>query len=823
MTAGDLGAGALGGIGAAGAAFGGLSAAVFVRLADAGKLRSAVRRMAADLLEMRMYLDEPRVVVRAQWDVVKANGRMLAGLALPLAVMGPLMYMAGAAMEGMYGRAPLERGEAAVVTAGWRGGEAPAGGATLRARGCVTVETPGVRVARLNEESWRIRATGDCAAAIEMEAGGRTDVLDVSAGSGWARARRYGGWEARLLDPLGERLGTGGVAWVAIGYRRAVIAGWSWPWWFTLFALAGGAAYAWIHGRWRRAGGVAMAALMAAGAARAETKTPVVLISIDTLRADHLGIYGYRKARTPNLDALARGGTVFDEAFCQAPLTLPSHASMFTSTYPFASGVEENAEVLPPGLETLAGVLKSHGYATAGFVGSAMLAKGLGLEAGFDLYDSPFRMGGSDGADIRVRRDGALVVRAAEAWMAAQRGAAFAFVHLFDLHTPYPSGRVEPEAGEYDARIEYVDRLVGNLRAALEKDGWWRKALVVLVSDHGEGLGDHGEASHGYFVYRSTVRVALIVHWPEGSARLGARVAEPVGLIDVAPGILEFLGIAAPSRFQGRSFLEPEKGASAISESVYARDQFGWAALRAAERGRWRYIEAPRPELYDVMVDPGEARNVAAAHPKEAAALRAELGNDLARYRPHGPTQAASGAKAALESLGYVAGGGKARESGADPKDRLGEYKRFESGLEAMYAGRLQQAETAFSAVLRQDATNIPARGDLGDCYRRAGRWDDASREWDEALRRDPKYAPAAEAMGEMWLERKQYEKARRAFERLIEIDARSYAGQFGLGVAEERLGRKEEARKHLKAACALEPNRAACAAQLNALDHPAR
>ncbi len=830
MTAVELGVGALAGLGAAGLVCGVVSVAVFAWLADGEAMRRAARRMAADLLEMRLYLDEPGVVLGAQRDLLGANGRMLQAVAKPLAVLAPAMFLIGAVLDGIYGRAPLKVGEAAVVTVAWRGEGGGQGSAVLRARGCVAVETPGVRVPSRAQVSWRIRAAGACKGTLEVVDGGNVVQQSVAVEGGWARERRYGGLVGYLLDPLGGPVGDGRIRWIETGYREAAIAGWAWPWWFGLFTLAAGGAFAVLSRRAMAKAARAAAVLVAAAGLGRAAEAPVIVISIDTLRADHLGVYGYKKARTPNLDAMAEGGTVFDDASCQIPLTLPSHASMFTSTYPFENGVEENAERLPPGRETLAAVLKARGYATAAFVGSAMLGREYGLDAGFDVYDSPFRMpagGGAGLAEMKVRRDGALVVRSAEAWMEAMRGRkVFVFVHLFDLHTPYPSGRVEPETAEYDARLEYVDRVVGRFRQALEKGGWWGRSVVVVMSDHGEGLGEHGEASHGYFNYRSTVRVALMVHWPAGAAKLGARVKTPVGLIDVAPGILDLLGAPAPRAFRGRSLIAAARvGGPVLSESVYARDQFGWAALRSIQDGRWRYIQAPKPELYDVASDAGEKKNAAAERRPEAEKMRSELAKAMETGARSAAARADSGAgtKEMLESLGYVAGGGAGRGSGADPKDRLGEFQRFEKGLEAMYAGRLKEAEGALGAVLSADGGNVPARGDLGDCYRREGRWAEAAREWEEALRRDPKYAPAAEALGEMWLGRKEYEKARRAFERLVEIDARSYAGQFGLGLADERLGRTEEARKHVEAACGIEPGRAACAAELRELGAPKR
>ena len=363
-----------------------------------------------------------------------------------------------------------------------------------------------------------------------------------------------------------------------------------------------------------------------AAAPDARQPPSVILISIDTLRADHVGAYGYHRIATPNIDSFARGGTLFANVACQTPLTLPSHTSLFTSTYPFENGIQENAELVPPGAVTLAGVLRSRGYKTAAFIGSVFLERQMGLDQGFDTYDSPFNFeafsplsgemffGGVENPySVRDRRDGALVVAAALRWMTANRGQpVFVFIHLFDLHTPYSL----PEAAarrkgisRYDAQLEYADEQMGRLKRALAQGGWWDRSLAVLLSDHGEGLGDHGESSHGYFIYQSTLQVPLIFHWPAGFAGQPSRVQRPAGLIDVAPTILDFLRVPAPASFEGTSLLGAAPRA-VYSESLHTHDSFGWAPLRSVRLGAYKYIEAPRPELYDLEKDPDERNNI---------------------------------------------------------------------------------------------------------------------------------------------------------------------------------------------------------------------
>jgi arylsulfatase A-like enzyme len=485
------------------------------------------------------------------------------------------------------------------------------------------------------------------------------------------------------------------------------------------------------------------------------------------LRADHLSAYGYRAISTPNIDAFARNGTLFTDVNSQIPLTLPSHTSLFTSTWPFQNGIEENGEVVPAGAVTLASVLQSRGYKTAAFIGSSLLGRGAGLDRGFDEYDSPFgspAAGAESPYSTRVRRDGALVLRAATQWLTAHKGQpAFVFIHLFDLHAPYRlhqvPGSALPETVGYDAEIGYVDQIMGRFEQALEQNGWWQRSLIVLLADHGESLGEHGESSHGYFAYQSTLHVPLIVHWPDGSQNYPARTTKAAGLIDVAPTILEALHLPPQSSFEGASLMKfDETPAHAVySESVYARDQFRWAALRALRIGQWKLVDAPRAELYDLEKDPRELSNIVRANSAEATTLRAELSKLLARYASNGKApvtpklDTSNGTRTALESLGYLSGNqrNKSATDGPDPKDRLPEYRLFEKSLDAFYAHRLDAAISGLRRVLAQDAGNLPARGTLGQVYLSAGKPEAAVREWKAALGVDPAFTPAAEALAE--------------------------------------------------------------------------
>jgi choline-sulfatase len=612
---------------------------------------------------------------------------------------------------------------------------------------------------------------------------------------------------------------------------------------------------------WHRRVGIAagIAATVFAGITRAAT--PVILISVDTLRADRLGVYGYKGARTPNIDALARNGTLFAQAGSQIPLTLPSHTSLFTSSYPFETEVEENGERVPSAAVTLASVLQAHGYKTAAFIGSCLLNREMGLSRGFDFYDSPFSLQSGVAENpysLRVRRDGALVVRAARQWLDANRGeTVFAFIHLFDLHTPYsaPAAAGRTGSAAYDAELEYADQAIGRLRQALEQGGWWERSLVILLADHGESLGDHGEASHGYFIYQSTLRVPLIVHWPPNSGEHPARVEEPVGLIDVAPTVLGLLHIAAPPSFHGVNLMNAVPQA-VYSESMYTRDAFQWAPLRGLRVGSHvesrigsqvgssvvsqagssvvshvesrQYIRAPRAELYDLQADPGELTNIAAANAPEAHSFEEQLGKLLAQFAPK---RSAPGpdilplARGALESLGYLGGGAHTggRGAGPDPKDKLAEYNLYEKALAALYGGRPDSAIAGFRAALAEGPHNTLARYYLGDAYLRSGKPDDALREWTAALAFDPEYAPADEAIGALWLARQDYARARSFFEQALAVAPQDYAAQLELGMVAQRQGQFKEALQRFETACKAAPEDSECGQPLQALREKAK
>jgi arylsulfatase A-like enzyme/Tfp pilus assembly protein PilF len=586
----------------------------------------------------------------------------------------------------------------------------------------------------------------------------------------------------------------------------------------------------------------------------------IILISVDTLRADRLSCYGYRGRPTPHIDAIAKGGTLFSQVSSQAPLTLPSHVSLLTSSYPFSNGITDNGQQLGPNAVTLATLLKSRGYRTAAFVGGFVLDRRFGLNQGFDFYDSPFdlhRRRGIDPGD--VKRLGEEVVRAANHWLEENSSQPFfLFLHLYDLHTPYdlPAALRQRFPGPgYEAELAYVDEVLGGFWSALAQQRLLEKALVVFTSDHGESLGDHGESTHGYFIYQSTLRVPLIIHWPSGSKGFAARVDEPASLLDVAPTILQFAGIARPSEFQGRSLLgwsteRPPGGAEEVySESLYARNHFGCSSLQSLRLGRYKYIEAPRPEFYDLAKDPGETQNLYPFKKSLALSLRERLQALRSRFRVTRSAESRTlspEAVAALNSLGYVAvshAASNPTESRPDPKDRIADSESYSRALALVASGRLteanlrlEQLRTKFPEVidirlslgvnqqrlkqhkeatenfrqaLKQDPLCVLAHFNLAVSYSELQQLDDAIKELQAVLAIAPYYTRADELLGTLWLQKKDYERARAHFNHLLATAPEDYTAHYNLGVLATLEGKWSEGERHLRSALATDPKSA--------------
>jgi tetratricopeptide (TPR) repeat protein len=589
-------------------------------------------------------------------------------------------------------------------------------------------------------------------------------------------------------------------------------------------------------------------ALLFCSTVRAQPSTPVILISVDTLRADHLS-----RRQTPHIDSLAREGTLFSQVSTPFPLTLPAHAALFTSTYPFGNGVTDNGVPLGLSAITLATILKKAGYRTAAFVSSFVLDRRFGLSRGFDVYDSPFDLHNKTTIGVGDRkRPGAQVAEAASHWLESNSNAPFfLFLHLYDLHAPYdlppdPSQR-HGETG-YSAELTYVDKVLGDFLTALDRRGLLQKTLIVFTSDHGEGLGEHGESSHGYFIYQSTLHVPLIMHWPVGAKRTAQRrVDEPASLLDVAPTILDAIGVARPGEMRGRSLLGARAPEDVYSESTYARYHFGCATLRSLRSGPYKYIDAPKPELFDLSSDPGELKNLYDQQRAKAAALREKMaavraGSSVSRTgSPASPTPETI---RILRSLGYLSGSTGSRiEPHVDPKDRIGDFEKYLGALGLASAGKLAESDglletlrdklpdlvdlraslglneqrlgendkaaVEFKRAIEIEPSNAAAHFELGSCYFRLGRRNDAIQQLKAALALEPWYTRADEALADLYIQNKDFAAARAHLNHLLSVDPNSYTAHFNLGVLAAMGQNWSEAQQQMLAAIRTDPNSA--------------
>jgi len=460
----------------------------------------------------------------------------------------------------------------------------------------------------------------------------------------------------------------------------------------------------------------------------------VLLVTLDTTRADRLGCYGYAGARTPRLDRLAAEGVRFEHAFADAPITLPSHASLLTGLHPFEHGVRNNGNfTLPDRFETLATVLGRRGYRTAAFVSAFVLDRRYGLARGFETYDDRTDPG-AGGGGAEAERRGDRTALACNRWLDAHAGGGkkapfFVWLHLYDPHEPYrpPPPLTDAFAGRpYDGEIAFADTAVGSVLDRLGQLGLLDRSVVAVVADHGESLGDHGEETHSMFLYESAIRVPLIL-WRPGL--LPTRiVASPVRTVDVAPTILDLLGappLAAPRARSLRGTIEgrDEAAPPAYAETWVPKLYMNGAALRALRTERFKLIEAPRPELYDLARDPGETDNRIEADPETAGRLRAEL----QRLSGAGDTAMSVGpvdgeAAEKLRALGYLGAAGDVsgspEDGGAkDPKDLIADFNLLRRAEQAVRDRRFDEAVPVLRALVAREPKNAFARLVLGGAY----------------------------------------------------------------------------------------------------------
>jgi arylsulfatase A-like enzyme/Flp pilus assembly protein TadD len=554
----------------------------------------------------------------------------------------------------------------------------------------------------------------------------------------------------------------------------------------------------------------------------------VVLVTLDTLRADRLATFGGAPGVTPHLDRIAREGA-FAAASAQVPLTRPSHVTMFTGLLPWQHGLRDN--ISPggvPEVPLLAEVLKGRGFRTGAFVSSMVLAPQGGLGRGFDVFSD--RVEPVEGARFinTLQRRGDQTLAEATQWLEVQhgQGRVFLWLHLYDPHDPYepPEPWASRFAGKpYDGEVAFTDDLVGRLDATLARLGLREQTLLVLASDHGEGLGEHGETLHGFFVYETTLAVPLVVRGPGIPA--GGRLAGTAALADLYPTVLDLAGVPMPpsARPAGRNLGPALRGGAAPPEQgVYAESlvpllHFGWSDLRVLRDGRWKYIQAPRPELYDLQSDPHEATNLVAAQPARAAALQAALGRILDDERRAAAASPPPGAVPVellekLGALGYVGGAAPAQTStpGADPKDRIAEFRLanelMREGLLRLQEGDHAGSAARFQELLRRGIESFEAHFYLGRALMGLGRPREAALRFEEAVRRAPTLADGWQALARARLALGEKDRARAAYEKALPLAPRDAALRRSLGELRRDQGAPAEAIALLRESVALDP-----------------
>ncbi len=553
-------------------------------------------------------------------------------------------------------------------------------------------------------------------------------------------------------------------------------------------------------------------------------KPSVVLITIDTLRADHVGCYGAKGVKTPELDGLARDGIVFERAISQVPLTWPSHAVILTGTYPFQNGVQDfTGEPLGKQFRSVAQAFQSAGYATGAVVSAFVLDRSWGLARGFEFYDDAFSAKTFEEKETGLvdRRAGESVAHAIGWLKKTQRRPFFLWLHLYDPHSPYDPPEpyhTEYKGHLYDGEIAYADHELGSLISWLKQNHLYDSSLIVMLSDHGESLGEHGEDEHGFFVYNSTVHVPLIVKPPAGSGIPDGRKAEPVETASVAPTLLQLAGVkdSIQQQFQAPSlFSNQQEGKSpAYSETFYPFSSFGWSPLHAMESERFHFIEAPKPELYDLASDPGETRNIAAEQPATSAVLREKLQSVLARHPFTREATATENldpaAQDKLRALGYfgfhAAVSPEALKKGlADPKDKLWEFNAILKAEDAFQLKRDDEAEALLRSVEEKDAQIYIIPFLLGESDLRRENWEKAAGELERCLVLNPNFDNAMTALARALAKLGQSDEARSWLDKALQSNPQNYRAWYQKGLLDQ--GNVPAAQTAYEKAVSIQPN----------------
>ena len=539
---------------------------------------------------------------------------------------------------------------------------------------------------------------------------------------------------------------------------------------------------------------------------------PIVLVSIDTLRADRLPAYGYTGVATPAIDRLVSDGVLFERAYSHSPQTLPAHASMFTGKLPVEHGVRDNLGFALGSDQTLVPeLLAPLGYRSAAVVSSYVLRKEVGLSRGFDVYDDRLPAASPETSIAQVQRDGSDSLAIAESWLDGRGDSPFfLFLHLYEPHTPYAPPERFVRYEPYDGEIAYADEIVGNLFDSLRDRGLYDDALIILLSDHGEGLGDHGEQEHAIFLYDEAIRVPLVMKLP-GGREAGRRVPVPVQHIDLLPTLLDLVGAPPIDGLRGRSLrplLDGDRGAwperLLYSEALYPRYHFGWSELYALTTDRFRYIQAPREELYDLIADPHERENLAPRRARTMGDLRAALDALLGDGPLRMPAAVSDDVLRRLRSLGYLGGGAVDAQSPAealpDPKDKVGVLAQYRTAVDLAGARELDGAITLLEEILAANPEMADVWLQLGNLQTRTGRVTRAVESYRRVVELNPTDTAGLLAVASAQLRLQQVDAALEhgllAVDAAPTADRRARAHELLVRIALAR-GDRESARRH--------------------------
>jgi len=560
----------------------------------------------------------------------------------------------------------------------------------------------------------------------------------------------------------------------------------------------------------------------------------VYLVTVDTLRADHVHCYGDEKIATPAIDSLAEAGIRFSQAFTPSPITNTSHTTILTGLLPGVHGVTDFGIPLAASHPTWAELLSKRGYHSAAFIGAVILdSKSLapGLDRGFDFYDNFPQHPRTKQRWGRVERRGTEVVQHAESWLTAHpHGPHFLWVHLYDPHDPYepPAPYSATYKGRlYDGEIAYADSALGNFLSYLKTRGWYQNALIIVVGDHGEGLGEHHEETHGIFLYDSTTHVPLIVKLP-WQATTKKVVEAQVRTTDILPTVLDLLGVPPPARLDGESLKPYFAGTETASRTALGETdyplRFGWSPLRSVRRGGFKFIEAPRPELYDLHADPSESNNAYAPwndHVQQSRALLADL---RAKLPPKGASNATvgQGTLSELRALGYL-GPADAGSSTTvpepsllpDPKDKIEEQNLLHRAMMATDSGDTTRARAALQSVLELNPKSPVALRQLGELELQAGEYPKAADHLKAARQSRPDDATVAYDLGQALEKTGDYAGARDALEASLKLTTGQLAARILLGHVYFQLNNLGAAEDQFEAALLLEPKNAEAKAGL--------